>query len=68
MKIDMDIKSIEDFRNYKVTTQKAQNVLGATFKGSIESVLSELAENFPEGFDFDSDNYYNIRVFEKLFK
>lgn len=68
LQIDMEIKNIEDYRNYKVTTQKAQNILGTKFKGSIESVLSELAQNFPEGFDFDQDNFYNIRVFEKLFK
>ncbi len=68
MEIDMDIKNIEDYRNYKVTTQKAQDVLGAKFNGSIESILAELAENFPEGFDFDQDEFYNIRVFEKLFK
>ncbi|MDP6533107.1 MAG: SDR family oxidoreductase [Candidatus Marinimicrobia bacterium] len=68
MKIDMDIKNIEDYRNYKVTTQKAQDVLGAKFNGSIESILTELAENFPGGFDFDQDEFYNIRVFEKLFK
>lgn len=37
-KIDLEIKDIQDFRNYKVTTQKVKDVLGVTFHESVESI------------------------------
>lgn len=68
MNIDLDIKNVQDYRNYKVTTTKAQEILGARFHGTVESIVAELAENCGEDFDFDHDGYYNIRVFQKLFQ
>lgn len=65
--IDLEIKNIQDFRNYKVSAQKAQEVLGARFHGSVESIVEELADNFPPDFNFDQDEFYNIRVFKKVF-
>ncbi len=64
--IDLEIKNIQDFRNYKVSVQKAQDVLGARFHGSVESIVTELADNFPPDFNFDQDEFYNIRVFKKV--
>jgi len=65
--IDLEINNVQDFRNYKVSAQKAQAILGARFHGSVEAIVDELAEKFPPDFNFDQDNYYNIRVFKKLF-
>lgn len=64
---DLEIKDIRDYRNYKVTTRKAQEILGARFHGTVESIVESLADNCREDFDFDKDQYYNIRVFQKLF-
>ena len=67
-KIELEIKNIQDFRNYKVSTQKAQDILGARFHGSVEAIVEELAEDYPPDFDFGQDNFYNIRVFKNIFK
>ena len=66
--IELEIKNIQDFRNYKVSTQKAQDILGARFHGSVEAIVDELADNYQPGFDFGQDNFYNIRVFKNIFK
>jgi len=64
--VKLNIKNIQDFRNYKVTTKKAEEVLGIDFKGSVESILNELDKNCGDDFDYQKDNYYNIKVFKKL--
>ena len=66
--VKLNIKNIQDFRNYKVTTQKAEEVLGVNFKGSVESILKELDEKCGDDFDYQKDNYYNIKVFKNLDK
>jgi len=65
--IEMEINNIQDFRNYKVSAQKAQAILGARFHGSVEAIVDELAENFLPDFNYDQDNFYNIRVFKNIF-
>lgn len=67
-KVELEIKNIRDFRNYKVSAQKAQDILGARFHGTVESIVAELAERFAPDFDFEQDQYYNIRVFKNIFK
>ncbi len=67
-KIELEIKDIQDFRNYKVSNQKAQDILGARFHGSVEAIVDELADNYPPDFDFDQDNFYNICVFKNILK
>jgi len=64
--IELDIKDIQDFRNYKVSNQKVQDVLGARLHGSVETIVDELIENYPPDFNFNLDNFYNIRVFKNL--
>ena len=60
-------KNIPDVRNYRVQNDRAKSELGVTFSGSIESILDDLdAHNIPP-YDFDNDQYYNIRTFKKLF-
>ena len=64
--VTLDIKHIEDYRNYKVTTEKAGNVLGFKPDHSVETIVLELArekDHFP---DFDNPMYYNIQVFKEL--
>ncbi len=68
MQVELEIKNIQDFRNYKVSTQKAQDILGARFHGSVEAIVEELAQHFQPDFDYDQDNFYNIKVFKEIFK
>lgn len=66
--VKLNIKNIQDFRNYKVTTKKAEEVLGVDFNGSVKSILAELDKNCGDNFDYQKDNYYNIKVFKNLDK
>ena len=59
-------RAIPDLRNYRAAVTRAQEVLGLTLSGTVESVLDELDEHIGPSFDFSDDIYYNIRTFKKL--
>jgi len=65
-KVKLTIKNIQDFRNYKVTSEKATNMLSFKPAHNVESILDDLIENYENFKDFDNPNYYNIQVFKKL--
>ena len=65
-KIKLDIKHIQDYRNYKVSIEKAEKVLSFKPKHDISAIVCDLIENHHLFKDFDNPNYYNIQVFEKL--
>ena len=67
-KIGITIKSIEDFRNYKVTIDKARTYLGYQPQHTIENIIEDLYENKGRFKDYNDDKFYNIRVFKKLNK
>jgi len=64
--IKLAIKHIEDIRNYKVSIEKAQNILSFKPKHDIDSIVKDLAENIEKFKDFDNAKYYNIKVFTSL--
>lgn len=66
-KIKLNIKNIKDFRNYKVSGEKAKTVLGFTPRYNVEDIIDELIVHLEEFHDFTDDNYYNINIFKKLF-
>jgi len=65
-KVKLTIKHIQDFRNYKVSIDKAVNMLSFKPKHEVDSILKELVEHFDEFKDFSNENYYNIKVFKSL--
>lgn len=65
-KVSIELKSIHDFRNYKVTTDRARTYLGFQPQHTIEDIIENLYENRACFEDYDNDQYYNIRVFEEL--
>lgn len=65
-KVKLNIKNIQDFRNYKVSVEKAMNMLSFKPAHTVESILDDLIENLDKFKDFDNPNYYNIQVFRKL--
>lgn len=67
-KIGIEIKHIEDFRNYKVRCDKAKTSLGYQPLHTIQDIIRDLFENQNRFEDFDSDKYYNIRVFKSVDK
>ncbi len=65
-KIQLNIKHIQDYRNYKVSTEKARKVLSFKAKHDVPAIIDSLFENLDAFSDFDNPAYYNIRVFTQL--
>ncbi len=65
-KVEIVLKDIEDFRNYKVTIDKARTYLGYQPQHTIEDIIEDLYANRASFEDYDNDQFYNIRVFKKL--
>lgn len=64
----LNIKHIQDYRNYKVSTDKAKKVLSFHPKNGVESIIQDLVEHRDEFKDFSNPNFYNIEVFKKISK
>ena len=64
--VTLQIKSIQDYRNYKVSTEKAKAVLSFHPKNDVESATKDLVDNLDKFRDFDNPAYYNIQVFKAM--
>lgn len=64
--VGLTIKHMEDIRNYKVSFEKARNVLSFKPRHDIDSIVRELIANLDRFKDFDNPLYYNIQVFKSL--
>ncbi len=58
--------NIQDYRNYKVSWQKATNTLGYEPLQSQLDIIDNLLENLNLFNDFDRSNFYNIEVFKEI--
>lgn len=67
-KIQLNIKNIQDFRNYKVSIEKAQKILGFDPKHAISDIVNDLYSNRDYYGDFEREEFYNIRVFKRVDK
>ena len=65
-KVGIEIKSIQDYRNYKVTCKKARTYLGFLPKFHVEDMVKSLWEHRETYGDFSEDAFYNINSFVKL--
>ena len=65
-RIEVVIKEMKDFRNYKVTIDKAKTHLGFQPQYVIKNIVDDLYEHKAYFEDYDNDQFYNIRVFKKL--
>jgi len=65
-KVAIQIKQVQDFRNYKVTIEKAKTLLGFQPQYSIEDIIEDLFAHVDTYGDYNQDHFYNIRVFQKL--
>ena len=63
----IEIQHIQDFRNYKVSVERAEQILSFRPRHDIESIVRELAQNMNAFTPFDQDQFYNIRTFKALF-
>lgn len=62
----MEIKEVADFRNYKVSIEKAKTELGFAPQYSIKDIVADLYTNRDYYGNYDCDEFYNIRIFKKL--
>ena len=65
-KVQVEIKNIQDYRNYKVTCDRARTCLGFSPKFSINHTIRELYRHLDQYGDFSEERFYNIDVFKKL--
>lgn len=65
-KVRVTIKNVQDYRNYKVTCDRARTRLGFKPKYDVPDMVRALHAHRAEYSDFDQDRFYNIRVFKRL--
>ena len=65
-KVEITLKNIEDFRNYKVTIDKAKTYLGYQPQHAIEDIIDDLYGNRANFEGYEDERFYNIKVFKKI--
>jgi nucleoside-diphosphate-sugar epimerase len=66
VRVKLTIKHLQDYRNYKVSMDKAANVLSIKPGHTVGSIVENLLRHQEKFRDMDDPVYYNIRVFESL--
>ena len=64
--IDLNIQHKQDYRNYKVSIEKARNMLSFKPRYDIDGIVRDLIDNFDRFKDMNRAEYYNIKVFKGL--
>ena len=64
--INLSIKHIQDFRNYKVSIEKAKNVLSFHPADDLKAIVTNLIDNMDKFQDWDNPLYSNIASFKAL--
>jgi nucleoside-diphosphate-sugar epimerase len=65
-RVALNIKHIQDFRNYKVSVEKAKNVLSFHPTGNVKTIVNTLIDNMDKFKDWDNPLYSNIQSLKKL--
>ncbi len=66
IRLRLRIKHLQDVRNYKVSFEKARNVLSFHPRQDIGSIVHHLIANMDRFSDWDNPLYYNILTFQSL--
>ena len=66
IKVALNIKHIQDVRNYKVSIEKAENILSFHPSHNVQWIVGNLVENRSEFRDWDNPSYYNILTLKTL--
>jgi nucleoside-diphosphate-sugar epimerase len=64
--ITLKIEHRQDYRNYKVSIEKARNLLSFKPRYDIDGIVQDLVENFDRFKDLKNKQYYNIEVFRSM--
>jgi len=62
----ININHIEDYRNYKVSIKKANEILSFKPRFTVIDIVKNLSQNIDNFRDFDNPKYYNIQTFKKI--
>jgi len=65
-KIRIAVHDKEDYRNYKVSCEKARTHLGFAPKYTVSHMVESLHRHLAEFGDFSDERFYNIKVFTRL--
>jgi len=66
VRLNLCIKHIQDFRNYKVSIEKARNVLSFHPTSDVKSIVGTLITNREKYGNLDNPQYSNIECFRSL--
>ena len=66
LRVNLCIKHIQDFRNYKVSIEKATNVLSFHPAADVRSIVGNLIDNMDKYHDWESPLYSNIEAFKAI--
>ena len=66
IKVKLVIRHLQDFRNYKVSFEKAKNVLSFHPQHDIRAIISQLVKNMNKFSDWENPLYYNIEMLRTL--
>jgi nucleoside-diphosphate-sugar epimerase len=66
--VHLNIKHVQDYRNYKVSIEKAKKVLSFHPKNDVETIIEDLVAHREKFQDYANPKYYNIQVFKKISK
>ena len=64
--INLNIEHRQDYRNYKVSIERARNMLSYKPRSDIEAIVQDLIDNFDSFKDLKKKSYYNIEVFKSI--
>jgi nucleoside-diphosphate-sugar epimerase len=65
-KVGLVIRHVQDIRNYKVSIEKAKNVLSFHPRHDAQSIVRDLIKHRDRVSDWNNPAYYNIQVFRSL--
>jgi nucleoside-diphosphate-sugar epimerase len=65
-KIDLNIHHKQDYRNYKVSIEKANTTLSFKPRYDIDKIVQDLIDNYDSFKDLQNSQYYNIEIFKKI--
>jgi len=66
IRVALCIKHMQDFRNYKVSIEKASNVLSFHPSGSVKSIVANLIDNMDKYEGWDNPLYSNIECLKAM--
>ena len=67
-RVKVDIKDKQDFRNYKVTCDRARTYLGFKPKYDVPQTIDSIYQHLEQYGDFSEPSFYNIQVFKAMGK